>query len=535
MKHFSQVKSRSRLKLEAWASLKRGRQAKRTVAEAIKEGSRDQNEDKSTEDKAEQVRTRKACKFVKHEHIINQRKLKREKEKTSAEWEKLALPVAPAGTLMARTSTAPRHINFVQSLLPPPELPENAGSRLVHFSGLVQHTVGRGLASTTSKTYSNAWLRYIKFCQEENVDPLAATTDVLAAYLVWVGWSSEGISMPKLAVNALGYYFLLKTGKNPMKSTIVEGAIRGLERDLSKPVKKREGLTPNDIRLILLRCLKSGYSLLDIRFAAAVVLMFHGDCRYEEAVGVARSNISLLPSGNLLLVLLKGKTNQTAHRFQLVIKNSEEVNQRLNPVHILTTYIEKLKILSPAGEMLFPAMKSIQGNGGERVTVPCSPEKPWTADAARRFQKAVLTDLGISDRAPSGFGLHSHRVGGVTGALGLGVPLELVQNQARHASTTTTAAYLMAPESQKARVSGILTAEINRLNVVAEEEPPDEVEAENSYSILPSLEGSTKIRVRKNKKTSKEMKKQKNLGRSVGNRGKEALEVLPAVNQAAFY
>ena len=139
----------------------------------------------------------------------------------------MALPKAPEGTLLAKTKTAPKHMHFVKSLLPPPQIPDDAGPRLVHFSDLVQTTIGRGLASATSKSYSNAWLRFIHWCKEENVDPLTATPDVLAAYLVWVG----------LSANALGWYLTLKknTTDNPMKSVIVGKAMKGLERDLSKP------------------------------------------------------------------------------------------------------------------------------------------------------------------------------------------------------------------------------------------------------------------------------------------------------------
>ena len=79
-------------------------------------------------------------------------------------------------------------------------------------------------------------------------------------------------------------------------------------------------------------------------------------------------------------------------------------------------------------------------------------------DNARQQLKEVLASEAMSrfQLIKRGFGFHSFRVGSLTSMAKQGVPLHLMQQQARHANIETTAAYVNSLPAEKLKASEAL-------------------------------------------------------------------------------
>ena len=138
----------------------------------------------------------------------------------------------------------------------------------------------------------------------------------------------------------------------------------------------------------------------------------------------------------------------------------------LNPVGIFKEYLQRLR-LTPGGApiMLFPQLACRVVNPGQAkvLVVKGDGSVAIKYDYCRQQLKLILSKPIFSDKhgLDGKYGWHSFRGGSLTAQVGQGVPLHLVQQQARHASATTTLGYVNAIESEKAKASAALLADMD--------------------------------------------------------------------------
>ena len=161
----------------------------------------------------------------------------------------------------------------------------------------------------------------------------------------------------------------------------------------------------------------------------------------------------------------KGKTNQFKKRLQTVIKNGFILGTELRPVGIVTDYFQLLE-QSPGGApvMLFPQFVSkVVSPGQPRVNVVKGDgSEAIKYDFCRKLLKAILDQPDFSRKhgLDGKYGWHSFRIGSLTAQASKGIPLHLMQQQARHASGVTTLGYVNANESEKAKASAALLEDL---------------------------------------------------------------------------
>ena len=144
----------------------------------------------------------------------------------------------------------------------------------------------------------------------------------LAVYLTYLAYSSGGMSAVKTSISALKFYAGLQgTGESDyISDPLIHTVVKGLDRDFSKPVHQREGFTAGEVRRLIQHLLreKIGPKLKDQRLACLILVMYVGAMRFEEAAAIEIDNIKTLETGNIMISLRKGKTNQFAKN-QIVI------------------------------------------------------------------------------------------------------------------------------------------------------------------------------------------------------------------------
>ena len=149
----------------------------------------------------------------------------------------------------------------------------------------------------------------------------------LAVYLTYLAYSSGGMSAVKTAVSALKFYSGLQgTGEsNYISNPLIHTVVKGLERDFAKPVQQREGFTAGEVKRLIQHLLreKIGPKLKDQRLACLILVMYVGAMRFEEAAAIEIANIATLETGNIMITLRKGKTNQFAKNQVVILPKLE--------------------------------------------------------------------------------------------------------------------------------------------------------------------------------------------------------------------
>ena len=209
---------------------------------------------------------------------------------------------------------------------------------------------------------------------------------------------------------------------NYISDPLINTVIKGLERDFLRPVKQKEGFTPVEIRQLVQHLLKEKIcpKLKDLRLACLILVMYIGATRFEEAATIELANITTLETGNMMITLRKGKTNQLAKNQEVILpKPDTGEGQEMDVTVQLKKYIERLEFQGGTTRFLFPSFKAdLQA---KKVVRLWKLDKAISYDSTRKALLNAVKAAKIKIKTQDGvFGLHSFRVGALTAAANTG-------------------------------------------------------------------------------------------------------------------
>ena len=139
--------------------------------------------------------------------------------------------------------------------------------------------------------------------------------------------------------------------------------IQGMSKCFGKPVKKKLGLTIPLVLAALQHLLKEGQNttLFNWRTAAFLTIQFFLTARYEEVSRLLKSSITKLDNCNLEFNFVYAKNNAD-HENRLSVLTSVPDLKSVNPVFIVSYYLQKINEISPAHPLLFPKLQSFLKN-----------------------------------------------------------------------------------------------------------------------------------------------------------------------------
>ena len=282
------------------------------------------------------------------------------------------------------------------------------------------------------------------------------TAPEAALYLTYLAYKTGGMAAVRTATSALKFYANLQGQEGSyMSDPLIRTVTKGLERDFSKPVKQKEGFSADEVRQLIQHLLKEriGPKLKDRRLACLILLMYLGATRFEEAAAIELSNITTLETGNLMIRLTKGKTNQLAKHHDIILpKLDTDEGQDMDITVQLKKYTEQLEIQEGTSRFLFPSFKPIvKGKKGVGVR---KLDKAITYDNARKSLLEVVKAAKIKIKNQVGvFGLHSFPVGALTAAANTGKFSNMqLQSMGRWAQLDSAARYFLPREREKVKV-----------------------------------------------------------------------------------
>lgn len=166
------------------------------------------------------------------------------------------------------------------------------------------------LAENTRRAYRNGWRRFAACCEKRRLDPMAATPEDVAEFLVAM---ASGTGSPragtqqrkplapstiKICLAAINRKYKESGADSPADDETVRSVLRGLGRRAGEPPRRVKALRENEIRAILSHCdrlaARTERRALAIRDAAVVAVGFAGALRRSEISGLRVEDIEFL-------------------------------------------------------------------------------------------------------------------------------------------------------------------------------------------------------------------------------------------------
>ena len=315
-----------------------------------------------------------------------------------------------------------------------PDQPTNALS--------VADAVKTSLAENTRRAYRNGWRRFAAYCEERQLDAMAATPEHVAEFLVAVASRPRSPradskqpkplapSTIKICLAAINRKYKENSLDSPARDGTVRSVLRGLRRLAAEPPRRVKALRENEITAILSHCdrlaARTERRTLAIRDAAVVAVGFAGALRRSELCGLRVVDIEFLgrngTPGGMFLHIRRSKTDQAAQGQKIAVPEGSSIQ----PVKRMQRW------LSVAGHADGPAFQSLWRGGRPRGRALHPTE-------VARVVKRCVEAIGLDPAEYSG---HSLRAGFVTSAAAHGARLDKIMDVTRHAKAGMVLRYI---------------------------------------------------------------------------------------------
>ena len=189
---------------------------------------------------------------------------------------------------------------------------------------------------------------------------------------------------------------------NPVDTALNHNLVQASKRVFSRPVNKKEPITPDMICSICVKFAHEGSNLSDLRTALLFVLGFNGLFRINELLDLQASDI-LIHNDHLEISIKNSKTDQFRQGNKVFIAKSGGVTC---PHSLLSRYLSAAGIDLNSSAYIFRTLQPRRKNSSYTL----GPRR-LSYTRCRELVKESLLTIGINS---VGFSTHSLRSGGAT-------------------------------------------------------------------------------------------------------------------------
>ena len=297
------------------------------------------------------------------------------------------------------------------------------------------------LSENTRIAYRMGWDRFAAYCAERETNPLAATPDDVADFLVRMAseprspraTTKQGkplsLATIRIFVSAINRNFKERNLESPARHPQVTAVLQGLGRLADEPPRQVKALREHEVAAMLKFCdetaTRTKYRAIALRDAAVIAIGFAGALRRSEICSLRSSDIefagAIEPNG-MLLRIRRSKTDQLGRGERIAI-----------PAGLLIRPVERmqrwLKASGIAGGPVFRTMR----RGGKVQERALSPSD------VPRLVKQYAEAIGLD---PADYSGHSLRAGFVTSAAVHHARLDKIMEVTRHSSPGMVLRYI---------------------------------------------------------------------------------------------
>lgn len=303
---------------------------------------------------------------------------------------------------------------------------------------MIPDLVLKSISKNTVRSYSQglrSWNNWRKLHPEINQLPVHEFH--LALYIASAIQSNQKYGRVENVYCGLNWLHKALDLPNPCESTMVQVLKEAAKRLLSKPVRKKEPISPHDLKR-LVNHLKDG-SLIDLRTLAVAVVSYAGFLRYDELSSLRFEYISFKPTHMQLFINCSKVDQHNVGDYVHIAKTG----RKTCPVAILQAYLEKAKITSSG--FIFRGVSKVKDGHKLRKA-----DKPISYTSLREDVLRAIDGIGLDRKR---FGLHSMRRGGATYAANNGVSDRLFKKHGRWSSEGAKDGYVAEDLSAMLSVS----------------------------------------------------------------------------------
>ena len=293
------------------------------------------------------------------------------------------------------------------------------------------------LAKNTRIAYEKGWSCFEDYCSSRKIDPLSATPEEVADFLIELATRPSSKSGKTLSMGTVALY---RSGINkryaeagmvsPMNHPEVNAVFKGLSRIKGTASRRVKALREHHIKRMLDQC---GDALIGLRDAAIIAVGFAGALRRSEICGLMVDDIEFIKpakgngSKKMFVHIRKSKTDQEGKGQKIAIPEG----RYLRPIQRLQDWLEASGI---TGGHLFQTMK----RGGKLRGLPLHHSD------VPRLVKHYAGLVGLDSKEVSG---HSLRAGFVTSAAVHNARLDKIMEITRHSNPATVMKYIRDADS----------------------------------------------------------------------------------------
>ncbi len=301
----------------------------------------------------------------------------------------------------------------------------------------VSRAIQTSLSPNTRRAYRAAWRRFVAYCDELGIDPLAATPDDVAKFLARMASAPRSprattkkgeplaLGTIKLLLAAINRRYRDEKRPSPADDPHVSSVLQGLGRLLPRQPRQVRALRAFDLHGMLTCCddlaHQQPYRTRAFRDAAVLAMGFAGALRRSEICSLRFADVEFVQSG-VLIHIRRSKTDQLGEGQTVAIPDGDLIQ----PVRRIRAWLEVSGIASG------PLFQTLRRGGNIRG------RRMHPSDIARivkRYTEAVGLD-------PSKYSGHSLRAGFVTSAATHRARLDKIMEVTRHTSPRMVLRYI---------------------------------------------------------------------------------------------
>ncbi len=294
------------------------------------------------------------------------------------------------------------------------------------------------LSDNTRRAYRAAWRRFRVFCDELGKDPLAATPQDVASFVVNAASAPRpstasprkgeplALGTIRIALAAINRTYRDRRLPSPAGDPHVVNVLRGLGRLRDERPRQVRALGAVDLQRMLTHCddlsRQPRYRIKAARDAAVLAIGFAGALRRSEICNLRFSDAEFVEQRGMLLRIRRSKTDQGGQGQTIAI-----------PEGTIIRPAERVKNwLNVSGIAAGPLFQTLRRGGSLRGRMMHS------SDVARLVKRYVEI-IGLDPAEYSG---HSLRAGFVTSAAAHGARLDKIMEVTRHSNPGTVLRYI---------------------------------------------------------------------------------------------
>ena len=289
-------------------------------------------------------------------------------------------------------------------------------------------------ADSTRKKYRYEFEHFQKWCSsfEPVLCALPASDFTVSMYIVHLTETFKSVSKLHEATFAISWMHNLAGLIDPCLSSLVKQVKEGAVRETSKPVTKKDPISPQHLLLLVHNLAKENCTLYDLRTVTMCLLGFAGFLRFSEIANIKASDIAFYDR-HVSIFISHSKTDRYKQGSYVDIAKTSSLTC---PVTMLQRYIDCADIHVDTDVYIFRQLSYLKKSD---TYILRTSNKPISYTRSREIVLAAFESIGLDK---SNFGLHSLRSGGATAANAAGISGRLFKKHGRWKSEKAKDGYV---------------------------------------------------------------------------------------------